>query len=202
MIYGHLPAGRYLVGDDGVPVKYKSRTNRGYVVEGVALHFNQVIYHDEQFQCICPSAFDIGLKYKNPVQAWLDHDESLYLKNCKLELYPTDTELNFRIHLDDSEIASHAHDLVESKLYTEVSVGWHSGTSVMREVDGKLVKFTLMAVLKEISLCPSGVVKRTHAQVSELKNCRSLREDVESKKFMSDNTFSELQRALTRLETQ
>jgi HK97 family phage prohead protease len=188
---------------DGRPVETSRkarRSNRGKVIEGVALHFNQVAFHDEQFQCICPSAFDVGLKYENPVQFWLGHDDSLRLKNCKLELHATETELNFRLHLDDSEIAGHAHDLVESKAYTEMSVGWHSGSSVMREVDGKPVKFILRAVLQEISLCPSGVVKKTHAQISELKNCRSLREDVESKKFSSDNSFVELQRALTRLE--
>jgi HK97 family phage prohead protease len=197
--YFGLEPGRYKIDRDGNAIKQEPRSNRGYVIEGVALHFNQVIYHDEQFQCICPSAFDVGLKHEKDVEAWLDHDESLHLKNCKLELHSTETELAFRIHLDDSEIANHAHDLVKSKLYTEVSVGWHSGKSVMRDVDGKPVKFILMAVLKEVSLCPSGIVKRTHAQVSKLKDCRSLRDDVESKKFISDNSFAELQRVIGKL---
>jgi HK97 family phage prohead protease len=158
--YLGLEAGRYIVNKAGVPILQKSPTNRGFVIEGIALHFNQVIFHDEQFQCICPSSFDVGLKYEDPVQFWLDHDKSLRLTNCKLELHPTETELNFRLHLDDSEIAGHARDLVASTAYTEMSVGWHSGSSVTREVDGRPVKFTLQAVLKEISLCPSGVVKK------------------------------------------
>lgn len=190
---------RYVVNSDGVPIKQKSR-NKDFVIEGVACHYGQIIFHDEQFQCICATAFDVALKHEKPVQFWISHDESLHLENCKLELHSTKTELSFRLTLDDSELASHARDLVESKLYNEMSVGWNSGTSTIKEVDGRPVKFILRAVLEEISLVPTGVVKRTHAQISELKSCRSLRQDVESKKFGSDNTWAELSRKLQKWE--
>ena len=202
MNYSWLEPGRYTVDAEGRAIKTESRHgNRGFVIEGTALHYNQVIFHDGKFQCIVPCAFDVGLKYeKKPVQFWIEHNQTLRLKDCKLELHSTDTELNFRLHLDDSKLANHARALVHSKAYTELSIGLHSGSSVMREVDGKPVKFILQAVLKEISLCPTGVVKKTHAQISDLKQCGSLREDCESKKFKADNSFVELQRALKRLE--
>jgi HK97 family phage prohead protease len=179
-----------------------SRSNLGLVIEGVALHYNQVIYHDLRFQCICPTAFDVGLKYESPVQFWIGHNEKLHLKNCKLELHSTETELNFRLHLDDSEIAFHARDLVESKAYTEVSIGYHSSSYIDRKIGDKTVKFIVRAILGETSLVPAGKCKVTHAQISELHNCRSLRDDVESKKFSSDNKFAELRRTLNRLENQ
>jgi hypothetical protein len=120
------------------------------------------------------------------------------MPGCKVELHSTETELNFRAHLDDSELAFIARDLVACGSRTEVSLGWHSSKTVTRDIGGTDVTFILMGTLTEISLVPSGAIKTTHTQVSELKNCRSLTED--SLRFKSDNSFTQLRRALKRLE--
>jgi HK97 family phage prohead protease len=197
-----LAPGRYKVDRDGNAIKQEPRTSRGFVVEGVASKYSTILYHDRLgYISIEPGAFDVSLKYE-PVQLWLDHDKSLAMPGCKVEVFSNEEALNFRVELDESELAFHARDLVECGKYDQVSLGWHSSKTITRNIGGTGVTFILQGTLTEISLVPAAAIKTTHAQVSELKNCRSLREDVESKKFASDNTFTELQRAMRRLQTQ
>src|SRR5258708_35120607 len=96
---------RYLVGDDGVAVKQKTRTNRGYVLEGVATKYDSILYESgDRYINIQPGAFDISIRYEAPVECRLDHDEKLALTGCRVELFSNEEALNFRVHLIDSEI--------------------------------------------------------------------------------------------------
>jgi len=190
---------RYVVNADGVPVKQKTRTNKGWVVEGVVLKYFHVFEHDGELKSVAPDAFAISIREK-PVGFWIEHDSKLALTGCRLVLFSTDDELMFRCHLDDSEIAGHVRDLVASGLYTEMSAGWHSSKTATKNIDGKNVKFIVQGVLEEISLVPAGRVKTTHAQISELRTCDTLERDC--LKFRSDNAFTELRRKLQKLESE
>jgi HK97 family phage prohead protease len=201
--YGHLAPGHYKVDRFGHVTKQETRTLRGFVIEGVASKYDTILFHERlKYINIQPGAFDISMKYEAPVECWLDHEKSLCLKGCRVELFSDEQALNFRVHLDDSEIAGHARDLVECGLYSQVSLGWHSSKKITRDIGGTNVVFILQGTLTEISLVPAGAIKTTHAQVSKLKDCRSLAEDCKSLKFRADNSYVELQRALSRLETQ
>jgi HK97 family phage prohead protease len=196
--YFGLEPGRYVVDRDGRPVLQKSRTNRGLVVEGVASKYDKILFHDRlKYINIQPGAFDVSIKHE-AVECWLDHDKTLRLKGCRVELLSNDEALNFRVHLDDSEIAGQARELVECGLYSQVSLGWHSSKTITHDIGGTNVVFILQGTLTEISLVPAAAIKTTHAQVSELKGCKSLAED--SLRFKSDNSFMELRRSLKRLE--
>ena len=197
---------RYIVGADGVFVKQKSRSNRGLCIEGVATKYNTILYYDsdarDRFLDIQPGAFDIGLKYEPPPQFWIEHNPSLAMPGCKVEFHSTETELNFRVTLDESELAIHSRDLVKCGAMNQVSIGWHSSKTITKNIGGKDVVFILAGIITELSLVKDAAIKTTHAQVSMLKDCRSLRDDVESKKFRSDNSYAELRRKLTALEEQ
>jgi HK97 family phage prohead protease len=207
MIYE--PGTRYIF-SDGKFVKQKPiresttrRSNRGFVIEGIGTKYNTIMYESSgRYIDIQPGAFDISLKYEAPVKLRLDHDSKLAMPGCRVELFSDEEGLNFRVHLSDSEICNHARDLVESGLYSQCSLGWHSSKISKRDIGGTEVNFILAGTLTEVSLLPTGACPTTHCQVSELKNCRSLREDVESKKFRSDNSYVELQRALQRLDSE
>jgi HK97 family phage prohead protease len=141
-----------------VPVKYKSRTNRGFVVEGVGCKYSTIIYHDRlKYICIEPGAFDVSLRYE-PVECWIDHDSKLALTGCRVETYSDELALNFRVALDDSEIAGHARDLVESGLYNQASLSWHSSKTVTRTIDGTDVTFILQGTLTHIALVPAAAI--------------------------------------------
>lgn len=199
--YLGLKPGRYVVNGDGEPILQKSRTNRGFVVEGVASKYDKILYTESHgFISIQPGAFDVSMKWEPAVECWLDHDEALCLKGCKVELHSTETELNFRLHLDDSELAGHARDLVASGAYTQCSLGWHSSKHVTKVIGGTEIKFVLQGILTHIAVVPSGAIPSTHCQVNELKNCGTLADDCQSYRFKSDNAFTELSRALNRLE--
>jgi HK97 family phage prohead protease len=200
--FGNLSPGRYIVNKAGVPILQKSRSSLGFVIEGIASKFDTILYTESHgFINIQPDAFKISIKY-DPVECWVDHDEALCLKGCRVELHSTETELNFRLHLDDSELAGHARDLVSSGAYTQCSLGWHSSKHVTRVIGGSTeVKFLLAGTLTHIALVPSGAIPTTHCQVSELKNCGTLADDCKSHRFESDNAFTELRRAMRRLES-
>jgi HK97 family phage prohead protease len=201
---------RYIF-SDGEYVKQKSirefttrRSNRGLVIEGVASKFETNLYHDRLgFVNIMPGAFDISLKYPEaPIEAWLDHCPALALTDCKVELLSTETELNFRVHLSDSEICNQARDLVACGAYTQCSLGWNSSKTISRDICGTPVAFILQGTLTHIALVPAGAIKTTHCQVSELKNCGTLAEDCKSSRFKSENDFVAIRRAMQKLESQ
>jgi HK97 family phage prohead protease len=199
--YGNLEPGRYTVDRYGHATKQETKTNRGFVIEGVASKYDTILFHERlKYVNIQSGAFDVSIKYEAPVECWIDHDKSLCLKGCRVELFSDENALNFRVHLNDSEIAGHARDLVECGLYSQVSLGWHSSKTITRDIGGTDVVFILQGTLTEISLVPAGAIKTTHAQVSEMKNCGTLAED--GLRFKSDNSFMELRRSLKRLEEQ
>jgi HK97 family phage prohead protease len=170
------------------------------VIEGIATKYNSVLFHDGKFKVVTPGAFDLSMKYDAPVEMWIDHDKSLRLGDARtnLDLYSDDFGLHFRLRLDNTELSSHARALVESKAYTQCSIGYDQGKTETREVEGHSVLYILQARLEEISVVPAGAVKATHAQVNDIENCRSLEHDCKSLKFLCDNSFAELQRALRR----
>ena len=91
-----LPPGRYVVNTAGEPILQKSRTNRGFVVEGVCSKYDTILYTESHgWINIQPDAFAISMKYEPAVDCWIDHDEALCLTGCKVELHSTETELNF-----------------------------------------------------------------------------------------------------------
>lgn len=195
------PGARYIVNKEGYAVEQKVRTNRDFVIEGVGSKYDTILFHDRlKYICIVPGAFDVSLKYDAPVECWLDHDPKLALTGCRVETFSDEQALKFRVHLDDSEIAGHARDLVSSGLYTQASLSWHSSKTVTRTIDGTDVTFILQGTLTHIALVPAGAITTTHVQVSKLNDCKSLAED--SLRFQSDNAFTELRRSLRRLEEQ
>src|SRR5450759_1530193 len=119
----------YHVGDDGIARKVQSRrSNKGIVVEGVVLKYFHVFQDIGEYKAVAPGAFEISIRDR-PVELWIEHDESLRLTGCKVELFSDDESLYFRCHLDDSELAKHARDLIQVGLYTEMSAGFHSSTT-------------------------------------------------------------------------
>jgi HK97 family phage prohead protease len=182
------------------PISRKASRYETKVIEGTATKYNSVLFHDGKFKVVAPGAFDLSMKYDVPVEFWMDHDRFLKLGDTRnnLEIYSDDMGLHFRLRLDNTELSSHARALVESKAYTECSIGYDQGRTEKREVAGQDVLFILQARLEEISLVPSGAVKATHAQISDVDNCRSLEHDCKSMKFRCDNSYAELQRALRR----
>jgi HK97 family phage prohead protease len=183
--FGLEPGARYVVDRNGNAVKKQPKTNRGLVVEGVASKYDTILFHDRlKYINIQPGAFDVSLKYDAPVECWLDHDKSLCLKDCRVELYSDEQALNFRVHLDDSELAFHARDLVDTGLYSQVSLGWHSSKTTTRNIGGTDITFILQGILTEISILPSAAIPTTHVQVSKLNDCKSLAEDCS--RFKSD----------------
>jgi phage head maturation protease len=94
---------RYVVNADGVPIKQTKRSNRGFVIQGEATRYNEILYHDTfgpgRFIEIQPDAFAISMKYEPPVQLWLDHDFKLAMPGCRVELYSDERALSFRAHL-------------------------------------------------------------------------------------------------------
>lgn len=195
------PGCRYVMSRDGEPVLQKSRSNRGFVIEGVASKYDTILFHDRlKYICIAPGAFDVSLKH-DPVQLWLDHDSKLAMPGCRVELFSNEEALHFRAHLDDSELAFHARDLVACGSHTQCSLGWHSSKHVTRDIDGTPVTFILQGDLTHIALVPAGAIKTTHAKVSRLADCGTIEHDCKSFRFASDNAATELQRALRRLDT-
>lgn len=194
------PGERYIWAD-GVFVKQQSRSNRGLCIEGVATKYNVMLQAvSGRFVNLQPGCFSVSLQYDSP-EVWLDHDSTLALKDCRVELYDGEEALNFRVHLNDSEICNQTRALVESGIYNQVSLGWNSSVVSKRVFDATEVSFVLAGSLTDVSLLPAAACATTHVQISELKNCRSLRDDVESKKFAVDNSWAELQRKLTALES-
>jgi HK97 family phage prohead protease len=203
-----LEPGRYIV-VDGIAVKQhakKTRSNRGLVIEGVATKYDTILYHDSfgpgRYINIQPGAFDISLKYEAPVQLWLNHDSKLAMPGCRVELFDGEEALHFRAHLDDSECAFHAHDLVASGLYTQVSLGWHSSKTILHEIERKQLTYIVAGTLTELSIVPKGAVPSTHCQVSRLADIGTLEHDSKSLRFKSDNTAATFSRALKRLESE
>jgi HK97 family phage prohead protease len=191
------------VGGRSVPPPISRKAASRYetkVIEGTATKHNSVLFHDGKFKVVAPGAFDLSMKYDVPVEFWIDHDRSLKLGDTRtnLELYSDDFGLHFRLRLDNTELSSHARALVESKAYTECSVGFDSGKTELREIEGHSVLYILQARLEEVSLVPAGAVKATHAQVNDIENCRSLEHDCKSMKFRCDNSYASLHRALRR----
>jgi hypothetical protein len=84
--------------------------------------------------------------------------------------------------------------------HTQVSLGWHSSKTITRKIGGADVTFILQGTLTHIALVPAGAIKTTHCQVRELKDLKSLAED--SLRVKSDNSFTQLRRALKRMEEQ
>ena len=197
---------RYVVNADGVPVKQTKRSNKGWVVEGEAIKYSTVILHDffgpSRFIEVQPGAFDISIKYEAPVQLWLDHDKKLAMPGVRVELYSDERALSFRAHLDDSELAFHAHDLVKSGLYNQVSLGWDTSKTITRDVEGKQLVYIVQGILREVSLLPAGACASTHCQVSRLADCGTLAHDSKSLRFRSDNDFVALRRAFQKLESE
>jgi HK97 family phage prohead protease len=171
------------------------------VIEGTATKYNSVLFHDGKLKVVAPGAFDRSMKYEAPVEIWIDHNKTLKLGDTRrnLELISDEAGLHFRLRLDNTELSSHARALVESKAYTECSIGFDSGKTELREIEGHSVLYILQARLEEVSLVPAGAVKATHAQVNDIENCDSLEQDCKSMKFRYDNSFAVLQRALGRV---
>jgi HK97 family phage prohead protease len=173
------------------------------VIDGIATKYNYALFHDGKLKVIMPGAFDISMEYDAPVEMWIDHDKSLKIGDSRtnLELHSDEYGLGFRLRLDNSTLASHARSLVESKAYTEMSVGYDHVKTDTREIGGKSVLFILQARLQEISLVQAGCVTTTHAQISDIDTCGSLALDCKSMKFRVDNSYAELQRKLRNLTT-
>jgi HK97 family phage prohead protease len=207
MIYE--PDTRYIFSDGKfvkqTPIRKSAtrRSNRGFVIEGIGTKCNTIMYESSgRYINIQPGAFDISMKYEAPVQLWLDHDSKLAMPGCRVELFSDEEGLNFRATLDDSELAGHARDLVESGLYTQVSLGWHSSKISKREIGGHEINFILAGTLTEVSLLPTGACPTTHCQVSRLADCGTLEHDCKSFRFKSDNDFVALRRAFQKLESE
>jgi HK97 family phage prohead protease len=194
---------RYVVRADGVAVKKPGRSNKGLVIEGVATKYSTIMYESTgRYVNIMPGAFDISLKYPEaPIQLRLDHDKKLAMPGCRIELFSDEEGLNFRAHLDDSELACHARDLVQAKIYTQVSLGWHSSVISKRQIGDHEVNFILRGTLKEVSILPSGAVPSTHCEVKRLSDCGTLEKDCKSFRMKSDNDFVAIRRALQKLES-
>jgi HK97 family phage prohead protease len=191
------------VGGRSVPPPISRKAASRYetkVIEGVASKYNSVLFHDGKWKAVAPGAFDRSLKYDAPIEIWIDHDKTLKVGDTttNLELYSDDFGLHFRLRLDNTELSSHARALVESKAYTECSIGYDQGTTELREIGGYSILYILQARLEEVSLVPTGAVKATHAQVNDMEKCGSLEHDCKSMKFLCDNSYEELQRALRR----
>jgi HK97 family phage prohead protease len=203
-LYFNLPPGvRYIVNREGEPVLQESKTNRGLCIEGVATKYSTMMYESSgRWINVMPGAFTVSMKHEAPIECWLDHSSKLVLKGCLVELFDDEEALNFRVHLSESEICNHARDLVESGLYSQCSLGWHSSAISKRNIGGTEVNFILGGTLTELSILPTGACPTTHCQISRLADCGTLEHDCKSFRMKSDNSFMELRRSLKRLEEQ
>jgi HK97 family phage prohead protease len=191
------------VGGRSVPAPILRKAASRYetkLIEGTGTKYNSVLFHDGKLKVVAPGAFDRSINDAK-VEMWIDHDRALKLGDTRsnLELFSDEFGLHFRLRLNNTELSSHAQALVESKAYTECSVGFDSGKTELREIDGHSVLYILQARLEEVSIVPAGAVKATHAQISDIENCESLERDCKSLRFRSDNAYAELQRALRRV---
>ena len=127
------PGQRYTVGANGVPVKQKSRSNRGLCIDGIATKYDSIMFESsDRYINVQPGAFAHSMKYEVPVECRLDHNPKLVLKDCRVELLSDEEAMYFRVHLQDSEICNQARDLIEAGLYTQCSLGWHSSKTITR----------------------------------------------------------------------
>jgi HK97 family phage prohead protease len=203
------PGVRYVVRADGAFVKYKSiresttqRSNKGFIIQGIATKYSSVLQTQSgRFVYIMPDAFKVSMRY-DKIEVWLDHQKSLSLKDCRVELFSDEESLNFRVHLLDSEICHHARALVECDSYSQCSVGFHSSVVSKRDVVGTEVSYVLRGTLTDVSLLSAGGCASTHCEVSRLADCNTLEDDCKRFRMKSDNDFIAIRRAFQKLESE
>jgi hypothetical protein len=188
MIYGHLPPGRYLVGDDGVA--RKAAPPRRQILQGSACHYG--VEHTN-FRTGLREIFLTGC-FKGSLTGVLFLKDHILTEakiadqdDGDLEIQDCEAGLVFRLHLKEG-------DLEKLEGRTELSVGYHVENASVRSDGVRLIK---SAVLLEISGVYRGAVIQNYSELRHANDVGRLAD--EAKHLVGEGAAKGFLRALRKL---
>lgn len=179
-------------------------TYTGFAVQGLVCAYDVPLNLTSGYKIVWQGAFDESLKSGSIVEAWLQHNPALVWgdtrKNMILE--SDSYGLWYRVHLRTDEISKHVHALVESKAFTEMSVGfsYHHADAETLKIGGHDVVVVKKATLRECSLVEAGACLATNAAIVDAKDCGPLFADCRSLRMRVDNAADDFLRKLRRIQ--
>jgi HK97 family phage prohead protease len=176
----------------------------GKVLHGLVCEYDVPLNLTSGYKIVWSGAFDESLKTGSLVEAWIGHDSNMVFGDTRsnLILHSDSYGLWFRVHLRTDTISKHVLALVESKAFTEMSVGlsYSEADAETRKIGGRDVTIVRKAILRECSLVAAGACLATNASLVDAKDCRPLFEDCKSLRMRVDNAADDFMRKLRRLQ--
>jgi HK97 family phage prohead protease len=176
-------------------------TYTGFAIQGLVCAYDVPLNLQSGYKIVWQGAFDESLKSGSIVEAWLQHNPALVWGDTRknLILHSDSYGLWYRCHLRTDTISKHVHALVESKAFTEMSVGlsYHHADAETRKIGGRDVTIIRKAILRECSLVEAGACLATNASIVEVAKVGPL---FQTTTLKMDNAADDFLRKLRQLQ--